>query len=228
MNLKSVLITGLCIMLASTGCRQDAEELRIGKSEVHLHAEETVKVGCNISAQWSSDNDFIASVDSEGNITGHHVGRTSVVAAAGGDKRECLVEVVPRYDTYIEPAYELLGRPASLLEAAETRELVRREEKKIIYKGEKPYIKEVSYTIVTSESYPDPIAIKAEIHIMGKEKYREEIEEFLAERHAINTIEDAAAIFSCYGEEHEMLSLCTAYFNLTADSIMIEYGAVAK
>lgn len=181
MNLKSALITGLCVMLAFAGCRQEAEELRIGKSEVRLHAGETVKVGSNISAQWSSDDDFIASVDSEGNITGHHVGSTSVVAAAGGNSRKCLVEVVPRYDTYIEPAYELLGCPASLLETAETRELVRREEKKIIYKGEKPYIDRVEYRIYDTDEGP----YISRAHIFIADTYLEEVNNFLSERYRL-------------------------------------------
>lgn len=180
MNLKSVLITGLCIMLASTGCRQDAEELRIGKSEVRLHAEETVKVGSNISAQWSSDNDFIASVDSEGNITGHHVGRTRVVAAAGDDRRECLVEVVPRYDTYIEPAYELLGKETSFaeIEKLEIREVFSKNEGVVLYKGDRPYIQSVQYLWAINN--PKLLeSIKVTVNVESKE----EVKKFLAERY---------------------------------------------
>src|SRR5699024_9740641 len=86
-------------------------------------------------------------VDGEGNVTARHVGTTTVTATNDSGSAVCTVTVQPRYDTFIEPAYELIDQQVSHAEidAIEQREKIEETNFAITYKGEKPYIKTVKY-----------------------------------------------------------------------------------
>lgn len=221
---------GISALITGAGCKGgDGDDLRLEKSSLQLHVGEDASIGSNLRAEWSSGNDFIAAVDSEGSVTGKHVGTTVITATAGVGRQECKVEIVPRYDTYIEPVYDLFRKPAYMLEERETRELVSREENKITYKGEKPYIKEVSYGLWDfGKADHDWRLSSAHIVIAGKEKYRQEIYDFLLERHELEAEDEEAAVFLGYDENNKIVSAITAFFNRTDDTLLIAYRGVAN
>lgn len=176
-RIYKLLVVGALIVFA-TACAQKEHELSIEKSTVQLRTGEEVPIGSNLPAEWSSSDEFVASVDAQGVVIGEHVGTATVTAVSGSDRRECIVEVLPKYETYIEPAYQLFLQSPALLEEAETRELLGREDNIIRYKGEKPYIKEVEYFLSNTE---DEKIIRACIVISIS--MEDEVIKFLSERY---------------------------------------------
>lgn len=195
MNRKFILMLGWCILFVM-GCSQKEQELNIDRNLVQLHTGEEMEIVANMPAEWSCDNEFIASVDEHGVVRGEHVGTAVVTAASGDERKECKVEVLPRYGTFIEPAYELFLKPVSLLDEVETRELIGREDNTIRYKGEKPYIKEVEYIFTVNEVSKEEILLRANVIIADTDESRKkDLLAFLSERHHRQLYGDDAWIF---------------------------------
>lgn len=184
-TVKYILIAAVAFFAAA--CSPQSKELSIDKSSVRLHAGEEAAIGPNMPAEWSCDNEFVASVDDRGVVRGEHVGTAIMTAVSGNERKECTIEVTPRYDTYIEPAYELLYHPVSSLEGVETRELMSHDEKAVIYKGEQPYIKYVEYRCGISED--KNFIYQANIYI--EDSYKDEVTNFLTERYRVVEYENS-------------------------------------
>lgn len=104
--MKRVLFTFctfICAMLF-TSCENS--KIKISPSYVTLHCEEEVgltAIDNHSDVRWVSDDDFVASVNSNGIVTAEHVGRTTITAKDGKDEAYCSVSVTPEYYTYNEP-----------------------------------------------------------------------------------------------------------------------------
>ena len=77
------------------------EDIKLSKSEISLKSLEQQQVTATIlpddatiqKVQWSVEDESIACVDQQGNITGLQEGETKVLAAADGISAECIVKV---------------------------------------------------------------------------------------------------------------------------------------
>lgn len=72
-------------------------------------------------ASWSSDDDFVASVN-DGEVTANHVGETAIYAMSGGSKSQCDVTVRGLYNYFREPLCKLNATPEDVMRY-ETRSL---------------------------------------------------------------------------------------------------------
>ena len=108
---KSAFIAVVAAMVVSaisiTSCSKDDDGndtlFSLDKDSVSLMVKQTGSVSSTKTATWMSENDFIASVNSSGEITANHVGKTEIVATADGKSLKCGVTVKANYYTFIEP-----------------------------------------------------------------------------------------------------------------------------
>ena len=117
MKTKTLLIATLTMVFATpfAGCSDDDDEdvvsskLTLNEDAIILTHNDTtaLSVSGNEVVEWSTTDQFIATVDEDGVVTGHHVGATIVEAkTADGRTAECGVAVVPLYFTFKEPYIE--------------------------------------------------------------------------------------------------------------------------
>lgn len=92
-----------CAMLF-TSCENS--KMKISPSHITLQFEDEVGltvIDNHSDVSWSTDNEFVASVDNNGIVTAEHVGTTTITAKDGKDEAYCSVSVTPEYYTYNEP-----------------------------------------------------------------------------------------------------------------------------
>lgn len=80
------LVLAACALVA---CNESSKDLQISPSSVNLYYEETQQVKVlseSGSFDWSTANDFHATVNSNGVITAGHVGSTVITASQGKKK----------------------------------------------------------------------------------------------------------------------------------------------
>ena len=148
MLMKRMLLLAVLAGIAAgtAGCKQQ-DAPKLDRQAVRLYVGDQVRITADRPVAWSAADDFYAAVDGEGTVTARHVGTTTVTATADSGSAACTVEVQPRYNTFVEPAYELIGQTISHAEidAVEKREKIEETKFSIAYKGELPYIKRVEY-----------------------------------------------------------------------------------
>lgn len=123
----------------------DDEKFSINKNKLTLHYEETEQLTASESAEWISENEFVAGVSSDGLVEGGHVGKTNIVATAAGGSAVCEVEITPVYSTYIEPFLEF-GASKETVKSKETRDLHTEQSTNLAYKGENSLVKLIMYS----------------------------------------------------------------------------------
>ena len=177
-----------------------------------------VRITADRPVAWSVADDFYAAVDGEGTVTARHVGTTTVTAAADSGNAACTVEVQPRYDTFVEPAYELIGQTISHAEidAVEKREKIEETKLSIAYKGEQPYIKRVEYFYdVADEDELDAITVRFD------KGYASEVKNFLSERYLPVPINAYAINF--YNHYETLAAVKVVWFN-REEEVLLQYG----
>lgn len=90
-------------------CDESSKDFQLSPSSVNLYYEDTqqVKVLSETgSFEWSTANDFHATVNSNGLVTGGHVGSTIITASLGKGKGTCSVTIKPKYYLYDTPYME--------------------------------------------------------------------------------------------------------------------------
>ncbi len=132
-------------ILASCSGSGDDEKFSINKNKLTLHYEETEQLTASESAEWISENDFVAGVSSDGLVEGGHVGKTNIVATAAGGSAVCEVEITPVYSTYIEP-FLGFGASKETVKSKETRDLKTEDSTYLVYKGENSLVNSVLYS----------------------------------------------------------------------------------
>lgn len=99
-HLKVAAVLGAAVMLLSgfSGTASGgAAELTMSKTELELYVGETDSIAARGgSASWSSSDESVVKVDSEGNITGVAVGKATVTASRDGSTGVCTVYVVEK------------------------------------------------------------------------------------------------------------------------------------
>ena len=115
----------MCLMGAVlSSCGDDESDdspktISIIPSSVNLYYEETQQLSASGATSWSSENDFVAEVDSKGLVTANHVGSTNILASNGNVKGKCTVTVKPKYNCYDTPLLNW-GASKNAISAAET------------------------------------------------------------------------------------------------------------
>lgn len=104
--MKKVLLTFCTFMCAMLFTSCENSKMKISPSYVTLHFEE--EVGLTVidnqsRVTWATNDDFVASVNSNGIVTAEHVGTTTIIAKEGKNEAYCSVSVIPEYFTYSEP-----------------------------------------------------------------------------------------------------------------------------
>lgn len=172
---KIICVSCVACLVALIGCSQEKEIPEL-KTSISLYVGEQEQIEVNLPVTWSTDTPFVAEVDDEGVVTANHVGRAEVVASTSTGHTTCVVEVKPRYHTFVEPYYELFGQDGAAVIAKEKRKLVEKSEVELIYEGEVPPISRVSYTLSS-----DGMVESADVWIMRT--HLEEVMDFLGERY---------------------------------------------
>lgn len=172
-----------------SGCSSDDDEgdnLSLSETRVSLNRNSTKSITANQKVGWSSESEFVAKVNANGTITGNHVGKTSIVAASGSGTAKCAVEVLAKYNTYIEPVLEF-GASRSSVKSKESRTLTADVSLGMAYKGEKSYVNSVEYV------FTDGKLSVAAVYINYSKL--EELTEFLLERYQSVTESDGTFLF---------------------------------
>ena len=214
------------IATGTVGCKQqDAPNL--DKQTVRLYVGDQVRLTADRPVTWSAADDFYAAVDGEGNVTARHVGTTTVTATNDSGSAACTVTVQPRYDTFIEPLYDCLSlHPLSVLKEAETREILKENDKEIVYKGVAP-LEKISYSIVWQDETPFVLNAVAYISSVA---YLDECIAFMDERYERRDEGEQGedAIWAFYYDNTGNLLAYIAYTYATAPYLWIVYPAIAE
>ncbi len=144
---RSAFIWSFAVVFILASCSDgDDEKFSINKNKLTLHYEETEQLTASESAEWISENDFVAGVSSDGLVEGGHVGKTNIVAtSAAGGSAVCEVEITPVYSTYIEPFLEF-GASKETVKSKETRDLYKEKSTSLIFEGENSLVDLILYT----------------------------------------------------------------------------------
>lgn len=95
------LLFGLVAIITITSCSKSNDD------DLNIPQNITIEVGedysLNINREWSTNKDFVATVDGSGKITGSHVGECDIVSG----ENKCHVTVKPNYTLYREPYFDV-------------------------------------------------------------------------------------------------------------------------
>ncbi len=89
-------------------CQDSSKSLQLSPSSVNLYYEEEQQVQVLSETgtfEWTTANDFHATVSSSGKITAGHVGTTIITAKQGKKEGTCSVTIKPRYYLYDTPYF---------------------------------------------------------------------------------------------------------------------------
>jgi hypothetical protein len=95
-----------CAIFACYSCNTEFDSLQLSHSSLSMNYEDqqplqVINESGNI--EWSTENDFHATVNQNGMVTAGHVGSTNIVAQKGKQKGKCSVTVKPKYALYDTP-----------------------------------------------------------------------------------------------------------------------------
>jgi hypothetical protein len=94
----------LSTTLVSCGKDDDGEDnFTVDKQSITLVHDGTETIIATKTATWTSDNEFVASVDNNGVVTGNHIGEATITAISSGQSKTVKVTVKPKYNTITEP-----------------------------------------------------------------------------------------------------------------------------
>ncbi|MDE6717252.1 MAG: Ig-like domain-containing protein [Muribaculaceae bacterium] len=90
--------------MASCGDDNDESVLSLDKTAAELNYGTTVKlIPSEKKGEWASNNEFVATVDKDGNVKAEHVGKATITYVKDGESASCVVTVKPTntyFDTY--------------------------------------------------------------------------------------------------------------------------------
>ena len=178
---KILFLLAMLPMLVFTACSDDDENsLSLDKSEISLYYEDEIKLTASDNVTWSSEDEFVAKVSSNGVVEGGHIGKTFIVASNGSETVKCVVEVKPKYNTFVEPALDF-GASKADIKAKEKRELISETATGLGYKDSKDGVA-IIYTFKNGKMNACGFGLQY--------KYADDIMDFLLERYAPATMND--------------------------------------
>lgn len=184
---KILFLLAVLPMVLLSACSDDDENgLSLDKSEISLYYEDEIKLTASDNVTWSSEDEFVAKVSSNGVVEGGHVGKTFIVASNGSETVKCAVEVKPKYNTFVEPVLDF-GASKADIKAKEKRELVTDNATSLGYKDSKDGVA-IIYTFKNGKMTAAGIGLQY--------KYSDDILDFLLERYAPATMDKDEYIFT--------------------------------
>lgn len=98
----------LLLLLMVTSCEEEANMIIHTPQRIYLYQGEQMQIEAesSLKIQYSSLNDYYASVDENGLVTARYVGDTQVRLSTSAGSEFIQVSVIPRYSLYVEPYYE--------------------------------------------------------------------------------------------------------------------------
>jgi len=134
--MKKARIFLLLLSLSVVSCSDDDKnEIVLDILSHSMYVNETVDITANQDCSWFSEKNFIASVNSEGVVTAHHVGSTRIAAASENGIVFCDIEVKPRYTTFTDPVLEF-GKDKDYIKSRVNRPIKKEEDNYISYEPE--------------------------------------------------------------------------------------------
>lgn len=116
-----VAVLGLSI----TSCSKDDDvpepNVVLSTTNIVMYYEQTKKLTAENATSWRTENDFVATVDKDGLVTGGHVGTTKIIASNGSSSATCNVTIQPKYNLYDSPILDW-GASMSEIRNKETHE----------------------------------------------------------------------------------------------------------
>lgn len=112
-------LTGVSFFSCSSN--NDDEPFSMNERAITIQKGDKYTITHTGKASWSSDDDFVASVN-DGEVTANHVGETAIYAMSGGSKSQCDVTVRGLYNYFREPLCKLNATPEDVMRY-ETRSL---------------------------------------------------------------------------------------------------------
>ena len=183
---KILFLLAMLPMLVFTACSDDDENsLSLDKSEISLYYEDEIKLIASDNVTWSSEDEFVAKVSSNGIVEGGHVGKTFIVASNGAETVKCAVEVKTKYNTFVEPVLDFGANKADI-KAKEKRELVTDNATSLGYKDSKDGVA-IIYTFKNGKMNACGFGLQY--------KYTDDIMDFLLERYAPATMNNDKDMF---------------------------------
>ena len=112
--MKKVLLAAVFALVGgsffSCSSSNDDEPFSMNERAITMQNGDKYTINHTGKASWSSDDDFVASVN-DGEVTANHVGETSIYAMSGGSKIQCDVTVRGLYNYFREPLCKLNSTP---------------------------------------------------------------------------------------------------------------------
>lgn len=114
-----------------------------------MHYEDTQQLTAEGATQWTTENDFVATVNQNGLVTGGHVGTTRIIAHSGKESASATITITPKYTLYDTPLLDF-GVSKSVIKSKETHTLDSETDKYLYY----TYTKN-GHTCIVSYSFTD-------------------------------------------------------------------------
>ena len=102
------------VSFLSCSSSNDDEPFSMNERAITMQKGDKYTITHTGKASWSSDDDFVASVN-DGEVTANHVGETSIYAMSGGSKSQCDVTVRGLYNYFREPLCKLNATPEDVM-----------------------------------------------------------------------------------------------------------------
>lgn len=116
--MKKVLLAAVFALAGvsffSCSSSNDDEPFSMNERAITMQKGDKYTITHTGKASWSSDDDFVASVN-DGEVTANHVGETSIYAMSGGTKSQCDVTVRGLYNYFREPLCKLNATPEDVM-----------------------------------------------------------------------------------------------------------------
>ena len=116
--MKKVLLAAVFALVGgsffSCSSSNDDEPFSMNERAITMQKGDKYTINHTGKASWSSDDDFVASVN-DGKVTANHVGETSIYAMSGGSKIQCDVTVRGLYNYFREPLCKLNSTPEDVM-----------------------------------------------------------------------------------------------------------------
>lgn len=149
--MKRLTIYGMMMLCALAftfiSCGDDKDDdapthFSVTPDNVTLYAGQEKQLSASGAIQWSSDNEFVATVDEQGKVTAHHIGTANIFASDGNAMGQCAVTVQPQYNCWATPLFNW-GASMNQIRAAESHPLETVADRYLVY----------SYTEGSTQAY---------------------------------------------------------------------------
>lgn len=141
------------IFVALWSCSKNDEpstSIKMDNSKMSLDVDDSKKLTVTLrgiepsTIKWKTSNDFVADVDANGNVEAQHVGVATVYATSENLIDSCLIDVIGKYNTFIEP-YVKIGATKSEIKALEKRTLGNEKDDRLEYVDTNNKVKQIIY-----------------------------------------------------------------------------------